>query len=848
MSVAGALVVSLLFVPAALATTPSTDINSAGPLTDIWIGNELSCQVAYSGDSSYEFYPPGSEPADCGTFVSTGGTLYGPDFSNHDGTATSTGDTPFTPVSQSAVTGAGTSGSPYSVTTVATAGTTGLTVTEVDSYVVGSESYRTDVTVANSGTSSVSALLYHAGDCYLQGSDQGYGFVDPATNGPACTANANNSPAGRVEEFQPITPGIHYVETGYSTVWGDIGAQADLPNTCDCTTFEDNGAGINWDISVPAAGQVTYSFLTDFSPTGALALSTAKTATSSTATAGTQDGYTITISNPNASAVSLGTITDTLPAGFTYKTGSTTGATTTDPGVSGQTLTWTGPFSVPAASGSTPGTVSLSFNVTVSSANGTYYNNAGGTATGYTVAPTGATAPVTVSGGSGDAADTGTGVNVTATEGQALSNVSVATFTDPTADSSASDYTASINWGDGSNSTGTVGGTAGSYTVTGSHTYAEHGSYGVTVTITDGDTPTNVTTTTSTATVGEQPLTPTATAVSATEGHSFSGTVATFTDGDTAATAGEYSATIDWGDGTSTSGATITGSAGNFTVSGTHTYAEEGTYTLHVTVQEVDNATTTAAASMATATVADAALSGAGAGTLSSGASFSGAVATFTDANTGAPTSDFTASINWGDSHASTGVVSGSGGSYSVSGTHTYAAGGTYTVQISISDDGGATASATTSIVVTIPVTGNQVPVCTAVTANPSRLWPPNHKFRLVTLSGATDPDGDALTYQITGVQQDEPVVGPDSTAPDAELGTAGNTVKLRAERRGSGHGRLYFIAFTVTDGRGGSCSGTVVVAVPHDHHQAHVPDTGQRFNSLSTPVRHVHHHHQHHH
>ncbi len=123
-----------LWPAAALAATPEQDITSPGPLTDIFLGNDLSCQVAYAGDSSFEFYPPGQSPGDCGTFVFTGGTLYAPDFAGHGTTATGNigASTPWTPVSQSAVSGAGTSASPYKVTTVASAGTSGLTLTEVD--------------------------------------------------------------------------------------------------------------------------------------------------------------------------------------------------------------------------------------------------------------------------------------------------------------------------------------------------------------------------------------------------------------------------------------------------------------------------------------------------------------------------------------------------------------------------------------------------------------------------------------------------------------------------------------------------------------------------------------------
>src|SRR5258708_2304919 len=74
------------------------------------------------------------------------------------------------------------------------------------------------------------------------------------------------------------------------------------------------------------------------------------------------------------------------------------------------------------------------------------------------------------------------------------------------------------------------------------------------------------------------------------------------------ATALEYSATISWGDGTPTSTGAITlPTGGPFTVTGSHTYTEERSYTVTVTITDVDNAghpTTTTS----TARVADAPL------------------------------------------------------------------------------------------------------------------------------------------------------------------------------------------------------------------------------------------------
>ncbi len=55
--IAGALLAALIVAPAAWASTPFTDIHSAGPLSDIYIGNDLGCQVRDGGFSSTEFYP-----------------------------------------------------------------------------------------------------------------------------------------------------------------------------------------------------------------------------------------------------------------------------------------------------------------------------------------------------------------------------------------------------------------------------------------------------------------------------------------------------------------------------------------------------------------------------------------------------------------------------------------------------------------------------------------------------------------------------------------------------------------------------------------------------------------------
>jgi uncharacterized repeat protein (TIGR01451 family) len=382
-------------VPTELQTAFQT-ITSAGPLDQIFLGVDVSAQIAHTGDTVYEVYPPSTTPADYGTFLVVADQLYAPDFAGHGGSATgSIGTyTAFTPISQTAVGGTGSAGDPFTVTTVVGVGATGLTITQVDSYVIGQESYRTDVTVTNTTGAPVSAILYRAMDCYLGGSDSGYGLLNGTSVG--CSVNPNNSPADRIEQLVPLTGGNNYYQSFYSAVWSAIGTHLPFPDTCDCTTQQDNGAGISWNLDIPAGGSVTRSNATVFSPTGAQALFVTKTADAASVAAGAADGYTITVNNPGTTGATLNSITDTLPAGFSYTAGSTTGATTADPTIAGQVLTWSGPFAVGAG-----GSVSLHFGVTVSSVSGTYLNQANADAGTQVVAGSGPTAPVTVGGGGG---------------------------------------------------------------------------------------------------------------------------------------------------------------------------------------------------------------------------------------------------------------------------------------------------------------------------------------------------------------------------------------------------------------------------------------------------------------
>jgi hypothetical protein len=112
----------------------------------------------------------------------------------------------------------------------------------------------------------------------------------------------------------------------------------------------------------------------------------------------------------------------------------------------------------------------------------------------------------------------------------------------------------------------------------------------------------------------------------------------------------------------------------------------------------------------------------------------------------------------------------------------------------------------------------NQPPDCLNASASAASLWPPNHKFHSISVNDVTDADGDAVTITTDGIAQDEPVneKGDGNTGPDG-TGIGSDTAEVRAERSGKGNGRVYEISYTADDGKGGTCSGTVEVGVPHD-------------------------------
>jgi hypothetical protein len=171
--------------------------------------------------------------------------------------------------------------------------------------------------------------------------------------------------------------------------------------------------------------------------------------------------------------------------------------------------------------------------------------------------------------------------------------------------------------------------------------------------------------------------------LSVVESAQYSGPVATFRDTNNSLGAGDFTASIDWGDQNSTAGSVTVDGHGNFTVNGSHTYKVFGEITAVVQIQANDGGSATVQDPVS---VAEAPIVAQGV-TIHAAVDFpfSGAVATFTQADPHAQPGNFTATIDWGDGNVSPGNISeDSSGTFTVRGLNTYHSTGTLPVTVQI--------------------------------------------------------------------------------------------------------------------------------------------------------------------
>jgi hypothetical protein len=153
---------------------------------------------------------------------------------------------------------------------------------------------------------------------------------------------------------------------------------------------------------------------------------------------------------------------------------------------------------------------------------------------------------------------------------------------------------------------------------------------------------------------------------------------------------------------------------------------------------------------------------------------------------------------------------------------------GTNIVSVTVAGNSGGESSCDSTIIVqdTIP------PVITNKTLSPSTLWPPNHKMVPIKISVVAQDACCVDNWKIISVTSNETVAkargksngkannsgnGSGNTSPDWTI-TGDHGLSLRAERAGTGTGRVYTITVQAQDCAGNlSEPATLTVTVPHD-------------------------------
>ncbi len=364
--------------------------------------------------------------------------------------------------------------------------------------------------------------------------------------------------------------------------------------------------------------------------------------------------------------------------------------------------------------------------------------------------------------------------NQAATEGTSQA-FDLGSFTD--AGTQDQPWEVEVDWGDGTAAQAFDASTQGAIDLT-SHTYAQDGSYSVSVSVTDKDGMSDSGTfTISVANVA--PVVEAGTGATIDEGGTFSG-AGNFTDPG----ADSWTATVDYGDGSGVQPLGLSGKS--FTLG--HAYAQDGAYPVTVCVAD-DDEEACDGLTVTVANVAPVVDAGAG-GTIDEGGSFTGS-GSFTDP--GADT--WTATVDYGDGSGVQALSLNPDKSFALA--HVYADDGSYIVTITVADDD---ANGSDTLTVTVR---NVAPDFSAA-ASQSSLEGAAKSF---DIGGFTDPGTDS-PWRVTIQWGDG---SPNSVVSRAVPGPIPSQTHAYADNG------TYTVTVTVTEENGagpGSDSGTFQVVV----------------------------------
>jgi hypothetical protein len=107
---------------------------------------------------------------------------------------------------------------------------------------------------------------------------------------------------------------------------------------------------------------------------------------------------------------------------------------------------------------------------------------------------------------------------------------------------------------------------------------------------------------------------------------------------------------------------------------------------------------------------------------------------------------------------------------------------------------------------------------------NSVHLWPPEHRLVDVRVSAAAEDACGSATVVLMSILSDEPDEVSGASVGElpldiqgAAVGEADFELRLRAERRAAGDGRVYTVSYATTDAARNRATLWVPVVVPHD-------------------------------
>jgi len=232
--------------------TPETEAGAVsfpgGPLT-VSVGQLGQCQSNYDSRGN-NYFPPEGSIGDCGLFLAfpaagsgqpsaLQGTAWG-----FEGAAGPHGLDPYTPVSQSPITGSGAAGDPYTQVTVFNVadyeGKEDARVTETTTYVDGASQFTSSYDVTNTSGDPLYFRAIYAADLYVGGNDFGTGVFEATSPRFVGGENTESGAVGGFLETAEL-PWSSFAEGCWNDVTEEDRDEEEAEGRCAGAQFADDG-------------------------------------------------------------------------------------------------------------------------------------------------------------------------------------------------------------------------------------------------------------------------------------------------------------------------------------------------------------------------------------------------------------------------------------------------------------------------------------------------------------------------------------------------------------------------------------------------------------------------------